>query len=47
METEILKHNYRRSWVFTSLILAGLVALFGLVYFLVLYAATCGWRLKA
>ena len=47
METEIRKDSYRRSWAFTSLILVGLVALFGLVYFLVLYAATCGCRLKA
>ena len=33
-------NGLRAKWVFTSLILAGLVALFGLVYFLVLYAAT-------
>jgi hypothetical protein len=47
METEIRKDSYRRSWVFTSLILASLVGLFGLVYFLILYAATCRGRLNA
>ena len=44
MKTEIRKDSYRRSQVFTSLILASLVGLFGLGYFLILHPTVCAMR---
>ena len=44
METEIRKDSYRRSQIFTTLILASLVGLFGLGYFLIMHPTVCAMR---
>jgi len=44
METEIRKDSHRRSQVFTSLVVASLVGLFGLGYFLIMHPTMCAMR---
>ena len=44
MKTEIRKDSYRRSQIFTSLILASLLGLFGLGYFLILHPTVYAMR---